>query len=305
MSEIKKIVVIGGAGFVGSHTVDRLVIEGWEVTVFDIKSWNKAIYLHPLESKINYVEGDIRNIDQVSRVFQGQDLVLHLAAVVSVPGSVDDPVGTHITNVDGTLNVFESARKSNIKKVVYASSAAVYGSKALVPTKESSSLLPDSPYGLHKMINDQYADIYNRLFGLSTIGLRYFNIFGVRQDPLSSYSGVVSVFWKKINTGESVTIYGDGLQTRDFVHVDNIVEANLLALNSDRAGVYNVGTGLETSLLDLVAMIEKVVGKKAQIDYKDKRIGDIEKSVADITKIKNELGYIPNVDLESGLKKLI
>jgi len=302
---MKKILVIGGAGFVGSHTVDELIERGFTVSVLDLKSWDEAVNLHHhKKGVITYIQGDIRDFEFLEKNFAGHTHVLHLAALVSVPESISNPLEFNNTNITGTLNVFEAARRNNISKVVYASSAAVYGNQSSVPVAESAQTKSESPYGLHKIVNDEYAHLYGQNFNLSITGLRYFNIFGPRQNPSSPYSGVVSIFVDKIQKGEPITIYGDGKQTRDFVYVDNVVQANLLALGSDKRGVYNVGIGQETSLLTLVSTIEEVVGKKTQIDFKNKREGDIERSYASIEKIKLELGYIPEVDLKNGLKKL-
>lgn len=301
----QKIFITGGAGFVGSHTVDRLLKEGNSVTVFDIKPWKDAINIHHQEGKLTYIEGNICDYDLVKKSIGGHNSVLHLAAVVSVPLSVQDPINSHETNVTGTLHVLEAARKANISRVVYASSAAVYGDQRSLPVTEDVSLVPQSPYGLHKAINDEYAALYERQFGLRTMGLRYFNIFGKRQDPSSPYSGVISIFADRIKRGEQLTIYGDGNATRDFVHVDNIVDANIKSLSSDAVGVCNIASGIETTLNELVSTLGEITGSEPRVEYQPKRPGDVEKSYASIAEASRCIGYTPSVSLKEGLVDLL
>lgn len=297
--------ITGGAGFVGSHTVDQLVSLGEEVTVYDSKPWEDAHNLHHQENTIRYVEGDICDFEHLKKAMMGHGRILHLAALVSVTQSVEDPRATHDVNVSGTLNVFEAARENGCARVVYASSAAVYGEQSVVPIQESASLKPLSPYGLHKIMNEEYASLYSNIFGLSTMGLRYFNIFGERQDPSSSYSGVISVFTDRLNKGERITIYGDGSATRDFVHVDNIVSANLKALDSNRVGVCNIGTGQETSLLELVETLARLKGAPVDPIFKDTRQGDIVRSCPSVNEAKEVLGYTVVREFEDGLRSLV
>lgn len=289
----------------GSHTVDRLIREGAAVTVFDVKNWKEAENLHNQKTNITYIEGDIRDFEFLKKSMKGHTHVLHLAAVVSVMESIEDPITSHEVNVTGTLNVFESARLEGVTRVVYASSAAVYGNQDIIPISEDAAISPQSPYGLHKSMNDSYATLYSDLFGLSTIGLRYFNIFGERQDPSSPYSGVISIFVDRTKREEKITIFGDGSATRDFIHVDNIVDANIRALSSIHQGVCNVGSGKETSLNMLIDALSVIYGRRIVPEYKEERSGDIMRSCPSIEKIHRLLAYTVIVDFNEGLTKLI
>ena len=302
MSE--KYFITGGAGFIGSHTVDRLLLEGKEVTVFDLKSESEAENLKHCLSDISYIEGDIRDEAAVSEAMAGHTHVLHLAALVSVPVSITDPVGTHATNVTGMLHVLNAARNHDVSRLVYASSAAVYGETTQAAVSEDRAVQPLSPYGLHKCVNEEYAALYRELFDLSTVGLRYFNVFGLRQDPSSPYSGVISIFADRTLRNETVTIFGDGTATRDFVHIDNVVDANIRALNGRDAGVFNVGTGIAHSVADLYQQVCELTETDLEPTFAPARIGDIKHSLADITRIKNALAYAPERDFVSGLKTL-
>jgi UDP-glucose 4-epimerase len=299
--------VTGGAGFIGSHVVDALLSRGEEVSVVDIKTKEEATNLAHALDGINYVEGDIRDSVLMEKLCSNHTHVVHLAAVVSVPASINDPVETHDTNVNGTLTVFESARKGSVKRVIYASSAAVYGDTKTVPTPETETLKPLSPYGLHKVINEEYARLYTSTFGLPTVGLRFFNVFGERQDPSSPYSGVISIFGKCMREGKQPTIFGDGKQTRDFVYVGNIVHACLFALEGEGVpgDIYNVGTGMETSLEELVASMNRALGTDMGATRAAPREGDIARSCASIEKIQKDTRYSPDVSLEEGLMRLL
>lgn len=300
-----KIFITGGAGFIGSHTVDLCVKEGQEVTVYDIRPWKDAINLHPQKGHITYVEGDIRNEDALLEAMKGHTHVLHLAALVSVPESLKEPIRFHDTNVNGTLCVFESAKKLRIKKVVYASSAAVYGAQDIMPISEESSLQPLSPYGLHKVINEAYANLYTKVYKQQFLGLRYFNVYGPRQDPHSPYSGVISIFAEKMKRNEPITVYGDGNATRDFVSVFDVARANVLALLSDATGVCNIGTGEAQSIQTVVTTLERVLETTLACTHAPERHGDIRHSVSSIQKAQKELGYTPTLTFEQGLGKMI
>lgn len=302
----KKFLITGGAGFIGSHLVDALVESGGEVTVVDIKPVTEATNLvHQLE-KIRYVEGDICDEKLMNEVCKGQRYVIHLAAIVSVPLSVKDPVTTHKINVDGTLSVFEAAKNNGIKRLVYASSAAVYGNTDSLPVPEEEKLRPQSPYALHKMINEMYGHYYSESGQLETIGLRYFNVFGLRQDPSSPYSGVISLLRKHLLEGTKPTIFGTGEQTRDFVSVKDVVAANLLALENGVPGsVYNIGTEHEISLNELISLIENITVTPFLTNAAPVRPGDIERSCASIQRAKTELGYSPEHILTEELKELL
>jgi UDP-glucose 4-epimerase len=231
--------------------------------------------------------------------------VIHLAAQVSVPVSVEKPVESGSINVAGFMNVLDSARRHNVAKFVYASSAAVYGVPMILPLTEKSNTVPISPYGLEKLINDQYANLYNSLYGISSIGMRYFNVYGDRQDPASSYSGVISRFIDAAVKGKVITVYGDGLQTRDFIHVSDIAKVNFAALQSSAIGVLNVATGSSVTLLELVSSIEDSLGRKLQIKFSEAREGDIKKSITDTANLQSMLKIGEMTTISQGLKQLI
>ena len=238
---------------------------------------------------------------------EGHSHILHLAALVSVPRSIEDPITAHDTNVTGTLNVFDAARHHHVERVVYASSAAVYGATDQVPTHEEVPAQPSSPYGLHKHINEQYARLYHTLYGLSTCGLRFFNVYGSRQDPTSPYSGVISIFMKRARGGDSLTVYGDGSATRDFVHVHDVVASCLAALDEVEGGgdVFNVGTGVAVSLNELIVAIGVATNHTCTTEYHEPRAGDILHSCADIRKITAALHITPHTKLTDGLREII
>ncbi len=300
-----KVFITGGAGFIGSHTVDALCDAGHEVTVYDLKPKHEASNLHGRIDNISYVQGDILDYDRLLEAMKGHTHVLHLAAVVSVQESVDDPVRSHAVNVTGTVQVFEIARHLQIERVVYASSAAVYGMQDIVPVTEDVPLNPQSPYGAQKAMDDMYARIYTELYGQSLMGLRYFNVFGPRQDPKSPYSGVISIFTDRIRNGSSITLYGDGNATRDFVSVHDIAHANVLALEHKGVGVCNIGSGREYTLNELISILELLKGASIEKRFEAPREGDIKRSAASIERANQLLGYTPRVTLEHGLKDLI
>jgi len=300
-----RIFITGGAGFIGSHTVDLALAEGHEVTVYDLKSWDEATNLHQHQGAIAYIEGDICDYELLKESMAGHSHVLHLAAVVSVQETINDPLHSHAVNVSGTLNVFEAARTNTVKRVVYASSAAVYGKQDEVMMVENFSCAPLSPYGLHKLISDEYATLYSTLYNQSTLGLRYFNVYGSRQTADSPYSGVISIFATRAASAESLTIYGDGSATRDFISVQDVAKANLLALFSDAVGYCNIASGLETSINELIDTIELVMGKSISREYKESRAGDILRSCAATDRAKSQIGFAANINLEQGLTSLL
>jgi UDP-glucose 4-epimerase len=301
---MEKVFITGGAGFIGSHTVDALIARGKIVTVFDRKSWSEATNLHHVEGKVSYIQGDICDREVLMEVMKGHTHVLHLAAIVSVPQTIQNPLTTHDINVTGTLNVFDAARLNNVTRIAYASSAAVYGNQSNIPVSEHMSVAPLSPYGEQKAICERYAELYVELYKQSIIGLRYFNVFGQRQDPSSPYSGVITIFKQKASKNETLTIYGDGYTTRDFVYVSDIVEANMLALESESTGVCNIGAGEEVSLREIVSTLETILDTQVKVEYKPQREGDINRSVANIERAHELLGYVPRVSLENGLRNL-
>src|SRR5712672_1986327 len=258
--------VTGGAGFIGSNTVDELVRRGHEVVVLDDLSTGKAENLVEVQEKIEFMQYSITDLDRVREACRGVDYVIHLAARPSVPRSVKDPIETNRINVDGTLNVLVAARDAKVKRVVFAGSSSVYGETPTLPKRESMPPAPISPYGLSKLAGEIYGQVFHRCYGLEFVSLRYFNVFGPRQDPGSPYSGVLSRFNAAILTGTQPTVYGDGEQSRDFTYVGNAVEANLLACESKRAAglAINIGTGSRYTLNQTLSLLEKVTGRPAK-----------------------------------------
>jgi UDP-glucose 4-epimerase len=300
----KKILVTGGAGFIGSHTTEALLSAGAAVTVFDNFPTGKKTNL-PSSPSLRIVEGDIRDRSALTTGMQGIDAVMHLAAQVSVRVSVEDPVTSAEHNVTGFLNTLQAARELGVQRVVYASSAAVYGIPAQLPLDEESPLAPISPYGLEKQIDEQYARILSLLYDMSTLGLRYFNVYGPRQDPASPYAGVISKFADRIQCGATLSIFGDGLQTRDFVYVGDIAEVNVAALSSNHTAIVAVGTGRSVTLLDLVDTLAKSSGRTAHVKHDAPVAGDISQSAMQPRKLLQMLGMVPSTSLERGLTELL
>ncbi len=302
-----KALVTGGAGFIGSHIIERLVAEGHEVRAYDNLSSGKRENLAHLGAKVELVEADVRDAPQLDFYATGCDVIFHEAAVVSVPYSVEHPQETHDVNIQGTLNVLMAAKRRGVKRVVFASSAAIYGEDPEMPKREEMRPQPMSPYGVEKITSEHYLSVWNQLYGVETVCLRYFNVFGERQDPSSAYSGVISIFVDRALRGAGVTLFGDGLQYRDFVYVGNVVDANLRAATTPGVGgrAYNVGCGARTTLLELLAAVERIVGAKVERTHGPARAGDIRESIADIGKIEAELGYEAKVGVEEGLRRLI
>lgn len=302
-----KALVTGGAGFIGSHISERLVRDGHQVIAYDNLSSGKRENLAHLAGKVELVEADVRDAPQLDFYASGCDVIFHEAAVVSVPYSVEHPQETHDVNIQGTLNVLLAAKRRSVKRVVFACSAAVYGEDPEMPKREDMRPQPMSPYGVEKITGEYYLNVWNQLYGVETVSLRYFNVFGERQDPASAYSGVISIFVDRALKGAAVTLYGDGQQTRDFVYVGNVVDANIRAATTPGIGgrAYNVGCGRRTTLLELLGTIERIVGTTVAHSFGAARAGDIRDSLADIGKIVSELGYEPSVGVEEGLRRLI
>lgn len=296
--------VTGGAGFIGSNTVDELVRRGQSVVVLDDLSTGKEDNLAEVRNRVEFIRGSVTDLETVRSACLGVDYVLHLAARTSVPRSLKDPLETNRVNVDGTLNVLVAARDAKVKRVVYAGSSSVYGETPTLPKRESMRPMPISPYGASKLTGEVYGQVFQRIYGLDFVALRYFNVFGPRQDPNSPYSGVLSVFNAAVINGEQPTIHGDGEQSRDFTFVRNVVEANLLACNaSDAAGLsFNVGTGKRYTLNHTLQLLGKISGMPACAKYGPPREGDIRDSQADIAQARQILGYNPCVGFEEGLK---
>ena len=297
--------VTGGAGFIGSNTVDELVRRGHDVVALDDFSTGKAANLAHVKAKIKFIENSIANLDAVREACRGVDRVIHLAAQTSVPRSVNDPIETNLINVDGTLNVLVAAREAKVKRVVFACSCAVYGKTSVLPIPENTALAPISPYGLTKQVGEAYGRVFEELYGLEFVSLRYFNVFGPRQDPGSAYSGVLSLFNAALLGGTQPTVYGDGEQSRDFVYVENVVEANLLAaeVKSAPGRSFNIGTGERYTLNETLRLLEKITSRAACAKYAAAREGDIRDSQADITLALERLGFRPRFGFEEGLKR--
>jgi nucleoside-diphosphate-sugar epimerase len=297
--------VTGGAGFIGSNTVDELVRRGHGVVVLDDLSAGKEENLAEVRNKITFIKGSISDIEIVQKAMQQAEFVLHLAARTSVPRSVKDPIETNRINIDGTLNVLVAARDNKVKRVIFAASSSAYGETPVLPKVESMQPQPISPYGVTKYVGELYAQVFGRCYGLETVCLRYFNVFGPRQDPDSPYSGVLSRFASAFLNEEPPVVYGDGEQTRDFTYVDNAVQANLLACEASGAAseIFNVGTGQRISLNQTLDLLRQFSGKQLAAKYDPPREGDIRDSQADITQAREILQYEPTVLFEEGLQR--
>ena len=297
--------VTGGAGFIGSNIVDELVRRGQEVAVLDDLSTGNEGNLASVRTKIDFRAGSIVDLAEVQAACHKADYVIHLAARTSVPKSVVDPIETNRVNIDGTLNVLVAARDAKVRRVVYAASSSAYGETPTQPKVETMQPEPISPYGVTKYVGELYAQVFGRVYGLENASVRYFNVFGPRQDPTSQYSGVLSRFMLAAIQGVPLTIYGDGEQTRDFTYVDNVVDETLHACEASGASgkVFNGGTGARITLNQVVKLLEKITGKKLQVKYDPPRTGDIRDSQADISLAKKVLGYTPLVMFEEGLAR--
>lgn len=300
-----KVLVTGGAGFIGSHTVDRLLETGISVRVLDNLSSGHRANLPARHERLEFVEGDITDAGVVDAAMTGVSHCLHLAAQVSVVASLEDPGDSAMQNVVGFVNVLHAAKLHDIQRLVYASSAAVYGKPDALPLGEDAARQQLSPYGLEKRIDEDYADLYARLYGISALGLRYFNVFGPRQDPASPYSGVIALFTDRIAGGKPLVVYGDGKQTRDFIYVGDVALANVAALQGSSTGACNIGTGQQVTLLELIEILSKLAGRTCPVEFAPPRDGDIRHSLAAIDKMKSELGVSAETTLEAGLATLV
>lgn len=300
-----KALVTGGAGFIGSHIVDRLLHDGHEVLVLDDFSTGHRRNL-PDHKDLMIVEGDISDFDTVKKCMVGIDWVFHKAAVASVPKTVNDPVGSSLVNYQGTLHLLEAARINKVKRFVFASSAALYGDEPTLPKEETMCPVTLSPYAVDKLASESACGMYTKLYGLETVCLRYFNVYGPKQDPSSPYSGVISIFTDKLKKNETPTIYGDGEQTRDFVFVGDVVEANMKAVTIDGCAgdFFNIATGNRITLNDLLKILSDIYNIDFNVNYGEVRQGDIKESYAVIDKAVSKLKWKPTVDLEHGLKML-
>lgn len=298
------IVITGGAGFIGSNIALELC-EKHDVVIIDNFSTGRRENIRDILDKIRLVEGDINDAQMLKREFISADYVLHQAALPSVQRSVEDPIATNLSNIDGTLNVLLAARDCGVKKVVYASSSSVYGDTPVLPKREGMPSIPRSPYAISKLAGEYYCRVFSEIYGLKTVALRYFNVFGPRQDPNSQYAAVIPIFINRILRRKPPIIFGDGFQTRDFTYVRDVVHANILAMNSQAEGVFNIASGSQISLNDLADKIMEIIGIRMEKIYDNPRKGDIRDSLADISSAKKILGYEPRYDLETGLKETI
>ena len=299
--------VTGGAGFIGSHIVRRLVGEAELVRVVDNLSTGQLARLDDVYDSIELVKGDLADNEVSDEVVRGVDYVLHQAAVPSVQRSISDPIGTNRSNVTATLNILESSRKAGVRRFVYAASSSAYGDTKILPKNEETRPNPLSPYALQKLVGERYCKLYYDLYGLETVSLRYFNVFGPDQDPDSEYSAVIPKFIKKLLARDVLTVYGDGEQSRDFTYVDNVVEANLLTLKAIHAPghVCNIGCGERISLNHLIRLLEEITGVKAEVSYTAPKAGDVRHSLADITLARRLLGYEPKAMVKEGLRRTV
>jgi len=299
--------ITGGAGFIGSHLVERLVRDGQHVRVLDNLSTGKWENIEPFLAAVEFITGDIRDLKVVQQAVEGVDYVLHQAAVPSVPRSVKDPLVTNSANVDGTLNILIAARDAGVKRVVYASSSSVYGDTPILPKREEMRPTPRSPYAVSKLAGELYCQVFYHVYGLETVALRYFNVFGPRQDPKSQYAAVVPKFITALLRGEPPTIFGDGEQSRDFTYVENVVEANLLAAKAPGVAgqVFNIACGERLTVNQLAAILSEIIGVNLEPEHVPPRPGDVRYSLADISKARKLLGYEVKVDVREGLEQTV
>ena len=302
---MQKVLITGGAGFIGSHTTDILLSQNIPVRVLDNLSSGHRHNLPREHSLLEFIEGDITDASTVRQAMEGVSHCLNLAAQVSVVASLEDPEFSAMQNIIGFVNVLVAAQQNKIEKLVYASSAAVYGEPAEIPLTESANKAQLSPYGLEKQVNEEYADMYLRIYGLPSLGQRYFNVYGPRQDPNSPYAGVIALFVDRISRGADLTVYGDGDQTRDFIYVGDVAQANVEALRNKVTGACNIATGKQTSLLDLIEVLSEITGRSCEVSHAAPREGDIKHSLADPAKMNQEMGFIAETSIRQGLTRLI
>lgn len=302
-----KYIVTGGAGFIGSHIVEDLVRPEHDVVILDNLFSARMENIAPLLKKenVSFVNGSITDLPLLRQTFEGADGIFHQGAIASVPWSVAHPLKTHEVNLSGTLNVLSAARDCGVKKLVFASSAAVYGDHPTLPAQEA--LIPEtlSPYAVSKLAGEYYCSVFSRLYDLRCISLRYFNVFGPRQDPGSPYSGVITRFISNTLSHRPLVIYGDGGQTRDFVYVRDVVQANVRAMASAESGVFNIACGRRINLLELAAMIREITGITVPVTFGPPVAGDVRDSLADITRAQEALGYAPAYTVKSGLEETV
>jgi len=300
--EMMKAIITGGAGFIGSNLAEVLSRDNEVIIVDDLSTGNDA-NIRGLE--IELVKGSVTDLDLLRKIFKGADYVFHQAAIPSVPRSIKDPISTNEANVTGTLNVLIAARDCSVKKVIFASSSSAYGDTPELPKREDMNPNPLSPYAVTKLIGEFYCNVFDEVYDLKTVALRYFNVYGPKQDPHSDYAAVIPKFIKRIQEGKPPIIYGDGTQTRDFTSVDDVVSANILAAESDAKGVYNVATGKRITINELANVIMAIMGRDLDPIHEKQREGDVLHSLGDITKAKKDFGYAPGDKLEANLKETV
>lgn len=301
-----KVLVTGGAGFIGCHLAEELGGRGYHVIILDDLSTGKMENIEELLKKDNveFIRASITDLPLLQKLFEAVEYVFHQAAVPSVPRSIENPIASHEVNVTGTLNVLLAARDNGVKKVIYASSSSVYGDTPSLPKREDMSPNPQSPYAVTKLAGEYYCRVFHEVYGLSTVCLRYFNVYGPRQDPNSQYAAVIPRFISNVWQGSAPIIFGDGEQTRDFTFVKDAVEANILAAESNATGAFNLGTGESITINDLAKLVITIIGKKMEPIHQEPRAGDIRHSLADISKAKT-FGYKPKYSLDKGLKETV
>lgn len=301
------VLVTGGAGFIGSHIVDALLERGDTVRILDNLSTGTAANIDESNPRVEFIRGDLTDAETVARAVDGVELVFHQAALASVPRSVERPLDTHAACVTGTLNLLDAARRAGVRRLVYAASSSAYGDQPTSSKRETDLPAPISPYGAAKLAAEYYCQAFTATYGFETVSLRYFNVFGPRQDPGSPYSAVIPLFITAILNGQQPKIYGDGHQSRDFCYVANVVHANLLAAEAQGAAgkVFNVACGQTTSLLELLAQLNRLLGTDVKPIHEPARAGDVRESLADITQARRILGYEPLVGFNEGLERSI
>ncbi|RKL61640.1 NAD-dependent epimerase/dehydratase family protein [Thermoanaerobacteraceae bacterium SP2] len=300
--------ITGGAGFIGSNIAAELLRRGEKVRIIDNFSTGKRENIERFINDIELIEGDLRNIEDAKKAVNGIEYILHQAALSSVPKSVVDPISSNASNIDGTLNLLVAARDAGVKRVVIAASSSAYGDTEILPKIEDMVPNPLSPYAVTKYVEELYGKVFSKVYGLETVSLRYFNVFGPRQDPNSQYAAVIPKFITKMLKSESPVIYGDGEQSRDFTYIDNVVEANILAATSEKVGhgeVINIACGKRISLNQLVQKLNEILGTDVRPIYDKPRVGDVKHSLASIEKAERLLGYHVKVSLDEGLRKVI
>ncbi|MCX6688220.1 MAG: SDR family oxidoreductase [Methanoregula sp.] len=302
-----KYIVTGGAGFIGSHIIEELVNRGDEVVILDNLFSGTMTNIEPFLSQknVSFVKGSVTNLDLLKEIFSSADGIFHEGAIASVPRSIANPVATNEANVTGTLNILVAARDCGVKKVVFASSSSVYGNTPTLPKREDMTPAPLSPYAVSKLTGEHYLRVFSEVYGINTVSLRYFNVFGPRQDPESEYAAVIPKFITSILARQSPTIYGDGEQTRDFTYVKDVVQANIRAMESQAQGVFNVAYCQRINLKELASEIMEITGISVPLNFELPRIGDVKDSLADISRAQEAFGYKPVYTVKSGLAETV